>query len=362
MAEIILPQKTVTVTFALEPVHNATTSLVLLGMAQGYTGLPDWVYETVQALSSEQLRTNEIVLLDTPAHLEGGPWSGYPDWVEDLAARDATELRDQALHAHLRNARDVMGDAVPEPGELLVDRVGYLEFVAELFGRNGEDCDLELWEQVHALLVDPAARQELFVTHLRAMWDEVLASEWERNLPMLMESVAAFQSLDLQGLSAPQVLNRVILRDISPTSRIDWLAKAEHIIFIPSAHCGPYLLRLGGECMDAERLVFGARVPEGARVSSPALSRSELLMRLNALTNDTRLRILELLAKSGELSTPDITARLDLSQSAGSRHLEHLAAAGYVTVRRPESTKLYRLNAERVDDTFEALKCFISPA
>jgi len=53
--------------------------------------------------------------------------------------------------------------------------------------------------------------------------------------------------------------------------------------------------------------------------------------------------------------------RLDLSQPAGSRHLEHVVAAGYVAVRRPEATKLYRLNAERVDDTFEALKRFVTP-
>ena len=93
------------------------------------------------------------------------------------------------------------------------------------------------------------------------------------------------------------------------------------------------------------------------RVSSSTLSRSELLMRLNALANDTRLRIMELLAKEAELNTSDIMAQLGLSQSAASRHLEHLTATGYLIVRH-EGAKYYRLNPDRIDHTFKALKAF----
>ena len=79
-------------------------------------------------------------------------------------------------------------------------------------------------------------------------------------------------------------------------------------------------------------------------------------MRLNALANDTRLRILELLAYKGELGTPDVVAQLELSQSAASRHLEHLTATGYLTARRHQGTNLYRLNPDRIDYTFQVLK------
>jgi DNA-binding transcriptional ArsR family regulator len=362
MAEIIPPLKTVTVTFSLEPAYNASASLSLLDMADDFSGLPDWVVETVTTLSPGQRRTHKIVLMDISTYLGGVAWPSFPAWVDDLEARDATEMRDQALQAWLEEAREVRGDAIPAPSELLSDRAAYLALVGELCRHKGEACDLPMWEEVHRLLNDPPARQDLLVTHLRTMWDEVLAPEWERNLPMLEESIAAFQSLDLAGLTAVEALRRVILRDIPPASRLSWLEEAEHIIFIPSAHAGPYLLRLGGNRHGVERLVFGARIPEGARVTSPALSRSELLMRLNALTNDTRLRILALLAAKGELSTPDIMAQLDLSQSAASRHLEHLTAAGYVTARRPESTKLHRINPDRIDYTFRALKGFLQGA
>jgi DNA-binding transcriptional ArsR family regulator len=360
MAEIIPTLKTVTLAFSLEPAYNACASLSLLDMADDFSGLPDWVVETAKGLTPEERRMNQIVLQDTAVYLAGADWSSFPEWVDDLEQRDATEMRDQALQAWLKGARAALSEPLPEPSALLGDRAAYLALVEELSRRDGNACDLALWKQVHRLLNDPPARQELIVTHLRAMWEELLAPEWERNLPMLEASIAAFQSLDLAGLTAVDALKRVILRDIPPATSIGWLEEAQHIIFIPSAHSGPYLLRLGHYGRGVERLVFGARLPEGVPASSPALSRSELLMRLNALANDTRLRVLALLAERGELGTPDIMAQLDLSQSAASRHLEHLAAAGYVTVRRPESTKQYRVNPDRVDTTFRALKAFVS--
>jgi len=48
--------------------------------------------------------------------------------------------------------------------------------------------------------------------------------------------------------------------------------------------------------------------------------------------------------------------RLDLSQSAASRHLRQLAATGYLNVERREGSKVFRLNSKRIDDTFGALK------
>ena len=199
MAEIIVPQKTVKITFSLEPAYNVIGSLSLLDMSEDFSGLNEWVYRTTKALSPEQLRRNQLVLQEAYVHLEDGSWSSFPEWVDDLA-----------------------------------------------------------------------------------------------------------------GL--------------------------EHIIFIPSAHTGPYLINLGGHSETKVRFLFGARIPEGAPIRLPALNRSELLMRLNALANDTRLLILELLAKKGELGTPDIVAQLELSQSAASRHLEHLTVTGYLTARRHQGT------------------------
>ena len=52
--------------------------------------------------------------------------------------------------------------------------------------------------------------------------------------------------------------------------------------------------------------------------------------------------------------------QLDLNQSAASRHLRQLSAAGYITERRRDVAKCYSLNRERINDTFRALDRFLT--
>lgn len=363
MAEIISPQKTTKVTFSLEPAYNVIGSLSLLDMVEGFSGLGEWVYQTAKAFSPERMRANRLVLEDAYVHLADAAWPSFPAWVDDLAAQDATEMRDRALQAWLASVSKKIEGEIPTASELLADRAAYLA-LAERFCRapgkgclpEGEPFARSYWEERHRLLNDPPAGQDLVVTHLRTMWDQTLASEWERNLYVLEESIAAFKSLDLSGLTVPEALSRVVMRAQIPN--IDWFKDIEHLILIPSVHNGPYILHLNGLSDATVRFIISARIPEGVPAHLPALSRSELLVRLNALADDTRLRILELLARHGEMSTPDIRAQLELSQSAVSRHLEHLTATGYLIGEREQGTNLYRLNPARIDHTFKALKEF----
>jgi DNA-binding transcriptional ArsR family regulator len=358
--DLIAPPQTVTVTLSLAPAYNAINSLWLLDDPGDCSGLSEWVYQTVATLSPERLHTNALVLsgLSASVHLAGEAWPSFPAWLDDLAARDPVAMRDYALHRLSARAARSLGDEVPTPARLLEDRATYLALIEHLHHHKGkeEPLDASFWEEVHGLLSDPPAMQELMVMHLRTMWDEVMAPEWERNLPTLEESVAAFETLDLTGLSVHEALRRVARREL-PADWEDWQADVDEIVFIPSAHIGPYLMLLGLSDT-AARIAFGAHIPEGALVSSPELSRSELLMRLNALANDVRLRILELLAQEGELSAQDIITRLKLSQSAASRHLHQLSATGYLAVRQHEGAKYYRLSPDRIDYTLKALKEF----
>ena len=355
--DLIGPPKSAAVTFSLEPAYNVIGSLSLLDMAD-YSGLGEWVYHTVKALSPERLRANQLALLDTTAHLTDVSWPSFPAWLDDLAARDAIALRDRTLQARLTEMGQEIGGKLPDPAELLADRAAYLSLVEDFSRRRGEPYHRLFWEEEHRWLNDPPAMQALLVTHLRTMWDEHVSPEWERNLSLLEESAAAFASLGFDGLTAAEALSKVALRAQLPQECLGWMAEIEHLILIPSAHTGPYVVRLSGPSKTTVRILFGARIPEGVSARLPALSRSELLMRLSALADDTRLRILELLGHKGELSTPDIIAQLELSQSAASRHLEHLTATGYLTARRQQGANLYRLNLDRIDHTFETLKEF----
>jgi DNA-binding transcriptional ArsR family regulator len=82
-------------------------------------------------------------------------------------------------------------------------------------------------------------------------------------------------------------------------------------------------------------------------------------VRLNALADDSRLRILRFIAENGEQRAQDLIPVLNLSQSAVSRHLQQLAATGYLSERRCEGGKCYRLNPERTSDTLRAVEAFL---
>jgi DNA-binding transcriptional ArsR family regulator len=284
-------------------------------------------------------------------------WPSFPAYVDGLAAQDPALLRDRLFEAYEHVARMVMegrGEAVSpiSRAELLADLETYLNYLQAHF-----PCiDVPLESEAYDLLKDPPAMQEVIVSHMRAMWDEYLAAEWERVVPRLQKSIKAFQRLDFSGKTAVEIARTVIGHELDENLE-ESIAGAQQLVFVPSAHTGPYISKF--EEGDVLGIIFGARLPEGAQAYSSALTRSELLMQLSALTDDTRLCILKMLAEEGERCAPSIIDGLELSQSAASRHLRQLSATGYVTARRREGAKCYTLNRDRIRDIFRALEQFL---
>lgn len=356
--ELISPPKTVKVSFSLEPAHNGLNSLMLLNDAEEISGFGEWVYQTSRALTPEMMHDNWLIIsgLNVECCLGDKAWPSFPAWVDYLAEQDPALVRDHQLQSLCCGICERLDESPPALDQLLANRAMYLSLVERVHLLKDHVYDPALWEATYDLFLDPPAMQGKIVSHLRMMWNEFLAEEWERSLPMLEQSVATFKALDLSSISVAEAISRVAKRDL-PAQWEDLQEKASQLIFIPSPHIGPYLL-LSSFGDATARITFGARVPEGVFTSFPTLDRSELLMRLNALADDTRLRIIELLTEEGELGAQDIMTRLDLSQSAASRHLLQLSATGYLTVRRHEGAKLYRLNPDRVDDTLNGLRGF----
>jgi DNA-binding transcriptional ArsR family regulator len=173
---------------------------------------------------------------------------------------------------------------------------------------------------------------------------------------MLEQVVAAFQTQDLAGFTASELIQRVTGCEL-PSPWKQWQA-GQQVVFVPSPHVGPYLVNLYRTDLQTW-YPFRAHPPEGVTLRLPTLTRSELLMRLSALADDTRLRILELLSQHAQLNAQEVMERLELSQSSASRHLSQLSASGYLTVARREGVKSYRLNRDRIDDTLHSLKDFL---
>jgi DNA-binding transcriptional ArsR family regulator len=65
--------------------------------------------------------------------------------------------------------------------------------------------------------------------------------------------------------------------------------------------------------------------------------------RFRALSDPTRLRILDQLRRGDELSVGELTAALDTSQQNVSKHLGALRAEGFVSRRKQGTSSLYRI-------------------
>jgi DNA-binding transcriptional ArsR family regulator len=175
---------------------------------------------------------------------------------------------------------------------------------------------------------------------------------------MLQDAVDAFQQVDLAGtsrLEAAELVAGRALDDIKCCG--EFLEGAQRVVCVPSVHIGPYLAAFYAN--DTLWILFGARLPEGVQFHAPDLSRAEILVRLNALADNSRLRILKLVSDNGEQRSQDIMSRLELSQSTVSRHLKQLSATGYLSERRCNGAKCYQLNPERIRDTLRAISAFL---
>ncbi len=358
-ADFLITPETARFSVGLEPAFNAIASLRLLNWQEDYAGLNAWVTQTFAAMTPEQQHAHKLVFVGLYYIVE--PERSYPSftaYVRALEALPAERLRDKLLDAYLNMAclKDrIPAEEVPTREALLADRALYLDFLTTTFADAMLIPEIEL--EAHDLITDLPRLKPVIIGHLREMWEQYLAEEWVQARPMLQEAVDAFQQVDFSGMSNFEAAQFVTNGQLNP-ARQGYIDGFKRLVFVPSPHLGPYQGLFGG-MDDTLWLTFGARLPSGMHSSTSALSRAELLVRLSALADDTRLRVLGHIADQGEQCAQDVITALDLSQSAASRHLKQLSATGYLIERKRENAKCYALNPERINDTLAALKQFL---
>lgn len=363
---LIISAPTSTLKVALEPAHNAFNSLAILAKSYHLSGLGDWVNNTLQTMSDEE-RERHLKIF-TGFYFTIQPqrgWPSFPAYLDHLASLPPQAIVDRLLEAYAALAKMKKGkEGKRSQQPRAVDREtilssfdSYLEFLYSIF--SAEHVYEEIEAEAYQLMGDPPVLQELLVSHLRHMWDRYLRDEWERIRPTLQSAVDAFGEVDLSNMSRLEAANFVTDRNLEELKWDEILQRAQEVIFVPSTHVGPYLGRFWHEEEGTLRIIFGARLPAGTQMKAPDLSRADIVVRLNALADDTRLRILKLVAEEGEMRTQEIMDRLQLSQSATSRHLKQLSAAAYLSERRCDGAKCYRLNEARVEDTLQAIAAFL---
>ncbi len=353
---IVLPEVN-TVEVRLDPVQTFINSMMLISRSEELSGLNPWIYETAAALTEEQMAQHNLVVLGLyyitlPARF----WQDIPSYLRHLKNSNPDTLRDQLLDFYISYQPCGLTDDLPEAtGEtLLADKGFFLDYLEKKFSAAIFDRDVE--SKAYELLKDPPEMQRQVASHLKFMWDEHFKGEWQRILPMLEDAVMAFEQVDFSNMSREEIAKYITGTDVD-ADYLKEVGENQQMIFVPSAHNGPYHGMF--HYKNSRGLIFGARLPEDTKVHAPDLSRNEITIRLSALADDLRLNILKVIAEEGEMKSQEIMDKLELSQSATSRHLKQLSATGYLIERRCSGAKCYALNEERVQDTLRAVAAFL---
>jgi DNA-binding transcriptional ArsR family regulator len=354
MLDNLYPPQPSQVIVDIAPVYNALHSLVSVADARQSPGISTWSVRTREALSRTEWEQHRLLaswigiealcnVVDTP-----GALVSFPAFIRALADRDPTPLRDALLYWIVASPSSRLTyKPAPPPVD---DPVALLESEGAFFSlhdlEHKSEQEIEILRQLYNYLLDPPALQSLITGYLEGFWQKHLKQEWERTLPELEGAVAGFQNIDTTGMSHFEVIEAITRRNMRGVYRADVLSSFSSLRFIPSVHCGPYILRFSdGEEL---RIVFSAHHLLDLARGGDDVDPTYVVDRLKALGDETRLAIIQLLKTRGELGTPDIIAALNLSKSAASRHLRQLYANNIIDIRVAEdgTRKFYRLDPD----------------
>lgn len=344
----------------LEPALNAFGSMLLLTHGEDDPGLHEWIAKTRTQMSAEERARHKLVLIGFHySILPTRTGQSFEAYLDELEATPPSELRQRLLDAYANTCpkntpeqdidRDVNWDNV------LSSATNYVEFLRSRFGDELTDPEMEA--RAHQYVIDPAALKQLVTGHLRWFWKNHLQAEWNRVRPMLEESARAFNQIDTSGMSRVEIVEYITGKEVNETKWGEHLTTVKSLVFIPNAHFGPYIR--GTKVGDKFFIYFGAHLPEGSDVRVPELDRAEIVSRISALADDTRLQILQMIAERGEMRSQEIMETINLSQPSVSRYLSQLVAAGYLQERRASGAKVYILNEDRIEKTLKAVRAFL---
>jgi len=344
----------------VEPAINAFGSMLLISKGEDDPGIHEWVTKTRAAMSPEERFRHTLVTMGLHyAVTPRVPSQTFEAYIASLDSTPPSELRQRLLDSYAaisfnKNA-EVDLDQPVDWDEILSSGNNYVNFLRERFGEELVDEEIEL--RAYEYVIDPAALKQLVTGHIRWFWKNHLQAEWNRVLPMVEESAKAFNQIDTNTMSPIELIQFVTGKEFQETKWHHIVEQSTELVFIPNAHIGPYIRTV--HVADKFYIYFGAHLPEGSEVHIPELDRTEIVARLSALADDTRLNILQMIADNGQMRAQEIMESINLSQPSISRYLTQLTATGYLQERRESGAKVYALNKDRIEKTLKALHAFL---
>ncbi len=202
--------------------------------------------------------------------------------------------------------------------------------------------------EVTALVRDGQQLKARLLTALERFWHAAYAEEYESTRSLMERSVARNEGK--YGSSDFRETFTAVTGRLVPEPIANALPDIANVVFIPSCYVGPYVAYT--QSADNLYLFYNCR---STPASETTVDVASLYPPLKALADETRLQILTLL-QGRELYAQEIVEQLDISQPAVSRHLNLLATAGVLRMRREGNARYYTVDGETLRRLADALR------
>lgn len=204
---------------------------------------------------------------------------------------------------------------------------------------------LDLWSK-------PEEFGERYAEALSAYQDAFFAEEEKRIWPALRTALARAREL------AERTALLDLLEELSQGLRYDEWKGAPELVLAPSYWCTP-LMYMGKVSAGRDIRLFGARPPDASLVPGEVVP-DAMLQTLKALSDPTRLRILQYLAEE-PLTPAELSRRLRLRAPTVIHHLKTLRLAGLVqlTLGEDKEARSYASRPGAIATAFDTLQGFL---
>lgn len=342
--------------FAVSLPHSLLATASLVCAAPHFEGLGDWPREA-RVLMPRDLLTELCVLVTFPGR--------YQRFTAELLAKLPADVERMAFEQMLEHLESVSGDEYQQmalralskasspttpASELLIlleKPASWAEFLAHIESHNDPAI-------IASLVRDGERLKQRVLEALSQFWHECYHQEFSATVP-LMERSVAYHRAQGHGPRFEDLFLAVTGR-LVPGIIAEEIGSAASVLFIPSCYVGPYVAYTQHD--DRLIIYYNCRSTPASAQDTGAAGRASLYPPLKALADETRLEILALLS-GGERYAQEIVDRLGLSQPAVSRHLNLMATAGILEIRREGSSKYYRINSGALAQVADALRTFL---
>jgi DNA-binding transcriptional ArsR family regulator len=206
-------------------------------------------------------------------------------------------------------------------------------------------------ETVMNMFANPESFGENYLQSMTAYYEGFFAEEEKRIAPKLEQSLAKTQKM-AEKHDLVTLLNKLLVGDWDES-----ILELEELIIVPSYWFSPWSINSLVQ-PDRMLLLYGSRPKEESLVPGEIVP-DDLMQKLKAMTDPTRLRILRYLMQE-QLTPAELARRLRLRAPTVTHHLHSLKAAGMVQfVRRGKHEHLYFAKMESIKSTYSLLKEFL---